>query len=99
MYGLDLCQLDMLVLLEGESLTEEMSPQIGLWATLWYIFLTDICCGRTQLTVGGTTTGQMVLSAIKKTAEQARRRKLAGSTPQWTLPQPLPPGFCPDFSQ
>lgn len=53
--------------------SEELSNQIGLSPCLWEIVLIDDRCGRAQPTVGTTTPWQVVLSYIRKLAEQKPR--------------------------
>ena len=56
----------------------------------------DYWCGRAQPSVGCSTTEQMVLGAIRKQAEQARRSKSESSLPPWLLLQflSLNPYLC-----
>jgi len=47
--------------------------------------------------VGGATPGKVMLSSIRKQAEQAIRSKSVSSTPPWPLLQLAPPGSCLGF--
>lgn len=43
------------------------------YACLWGVFLTDTWCGRSQLLVGGSISGQVVLWYLKKQVERANK--------------------------
>ena len=45
--------------------------------------------------VGGAIPGLVVLSSVRKQAEQARGSKPVSRPPPWPLHQLLPPGSCP----
>jgi hypothetical protein len=45
--------------------------------------------------VGGAIPGLVVLSSIRKQAEQAGGSNPVSSTPSWPLHQRLPPSSCP----
>lgn len=49
-------------------------------ASLWSIFLVNDCCGRAQNTLGGINPRQMVLTCLRKQAEQATGSRLVSST-------------------
>lgn len=56
---------------EGNS-DEKMPHQIGLWASIWEIYLTKDC-GRSQVTMVDTTFRSVVLGAIRKQAKELHR--------------------------
>lgn len=60
------------------------SPQqVDLWTSLWVSFFIGGYCGQGSLTVGKDTIEQVVLSGIKRQAEQAVRNTSVSSIPPW----------------
>lgn len=60
-----------IVILEEETSVEKCPHLIGLWASLWTIFLIDDRWGRAQAIVSGTITVLITLGSIRKQTEQA----------------------------
>ena len=69
-------------------------PKTGLCASLCSFFMTDAGCERDMLTVGSAIPGLVVLSSIRKQAEQVMRSKSISSTLPWPLHRLLLPGSC-----
>ena len=74
---------------EEEAQLKNRLHQIGLWAHLQGIVLTNDSCGGAQPTVGSTVPGQVVLHCVRKQVEQAMGSKSVSSTPPWYLSQLL----------
>jgi len=60
---------------ERHSIEKKHSYQIGLWASLWDVFLINYLCGWVKPTMNGAALGQVVRDGIRKQAEQAMRSK------------------------
>lgn len=63
-----------------------MFPPTGLWASVWCLFVTDDQCVRAQLIVVSSILELVVImGAIRKQSDQARKNKPGSSVSPWPL--------------
>ena len=77
-----------------ETLLTKCSHQVGLWASMWGIFLIFDWCGKAQPTGDGMH-DPLAEGLGRMQVEQATRSKAVSSTaPWWLLVQSPRPGSC-----